>query len=355
MDRCLGQRETGLSLDEVTLPEVLGPHYDTALIGKWHLGHTDATGGLANPNRHGWDHHHGSLSGQLESYLEWPEFEDGERRGMRNDYALSWKVDRAVAWIEARDPDRPWMLWLALNAPHEPFHAPPTQLHHRDLTPDVGEACPEAEARNCYAAMIEAIDSELGRLFGAVSAADAPTAIIVVGDNGAARAVIEPPFSRPHAKGTVYEGGVRVPLIIGGAGAGIADPGRMVDALAQTVDLFATLIELTGLTDLADISSDAGLDSHSLVPYLRNAAPVEPREWLYAERFDSDDPNSADRALRDADYAVIVPADGDAACYDVRADIDNETDLRAGGRAPAACDVLEAQLTALGSREFAGE
>jgi arylsulfatase A-like enzyme len=330
----LGGRELGLSLDETTLPEVVGAQYETALVGKWHLGETEATGGTSSPNEHGWGHYNGVLSGALPDYYAWREVENGVEKGINNEYALSWKVDRAIEWTAAQEA--PWLLVLALNAPHKPFHAPDPSLHGLALDTPIGDECPRNEQVACYTAMVEAADTEIGRLLDVVDLDD--TTVVVMGDNGTPKEAVLDPFTRRHAKGTTYEGGVRVPLVV--SGAAVRNPGRVEGDLVQTLDLFTTIVELTG----GDAS--AGIDARSLVPYLEDREPDEAREWLFTERFADQDPSLADVAIRGPRYSVIRDNGEPAQCFDLDIDIDNTDDLNEGDP-PARCAELEALIATI--------
>ena len=95
-----------------------------------------------------------------------------------------------------------------------------------------------------YLAAIEAMDHEIGRLLDSFSAdTRANTVIIYMGDNGTPRRVFQGP-SRQRAKGSVYQGGVAVPMII--SGRGVSRTGEREDALVSSVDLFATIANLAG-------------------------------------------------------------------------------------------------------------
>src|SRR5262249_42744696 len=126
-------------------------------------------------------------------------------------------------------------------------------------------------------AMIEALDHEIGRLLAEVRARDPRAWVILVSDNGTDEAAVDPAatgcFDREHAKGTAYQAGIRVPLIVAGPG---VVPGTC-DELVSVVDLFATVAELAG-------SSARTEDSISLVPYLRGSKkPL--RRTVYTELF----------------------------------------------------------------------
>ena len=132
-----------------------------------------------------------------------------------------------------------------------PFHNPPINLHSYGANP----------ATNLlkYRAAVEAMDTEIGRLLMSIN--PATTTVIFMGDNGTPGQVIQPPYDSTHAKDTLFEGGIRVPLIIRGPG---ITPGRTSDALVHAVDLFSTQLALTGVP----LPTTVTLDSRSLDPLL---------------------------------------------------------------------------------------
>ena len=141
---------------------------------------------------------------------------------------------------EAGAAKRPYFLWVAFAAAHAPFQKPPSALlAHDDLPGNGGKAF----SRAYYEAMIEALDTEIGRLLKSVDLTT--TTVVYLGDNGTPAEVTAPPYLGSHAKLSLYEGAVRVPFLI--AGAGVAAPGRKVAGLVSTVDLFPTILALAGL------------------------------------------------------------------------------------------------------------
>ena len=133
-----------------------------------------------------------------------------------------------------------------------PAHAPSIyrlgDLHSRDDLPGTTEDI-EARPREYFEAMVEALDTEIGRLITSIDSADYNnTVVIVVGDNGTAPQVA-PGSERGRSKGSIYEGGIHVPLIVSGPGVGA---GR-TDALVNLVDVFPTILELMGADPVADI------------------------------------------------------------------------------------------------------
>jgi arylsulfatase A-like enzyme len=271
----------GLPLDEVTLPEMLdlgtGGAYAHALIGKWHLG-TPQTGGDLAPNLAGYGHFAGSLEGQIQHYDNWRRVVDGVAAPCFK-YATTKCVDDALVWIYAQQ--EPWLCVVSFQAPHAPFHRPPASLHSQSLPPGVpGDSCtqPGPDPLPFYRAAVQAMDTEIGRLLATLPSGErARTTVLFLGDNGTESCVTRPPFS-PQAKGSLYEGGVRVPLIV--SGLGVTRPG-VAPALVNTSDVFATVADLADV-DLAATLPGVTLDSVSFVPCLQDPA-ARVREWVYAD------------------------------------------------------------------------
>lgn len=306
--------------DEVTLPRVLEDLADTANIGKWHLGEDESIGGLRAPNEMGWDHYAGSIS-NLEGYFEFTKVVDGTSHAVKN-YATTETVDDALAWTKARPEDASWLLWVAFNAPHTPFHLPPDGLHQQGGTTDPAEQ---------YDAAVEAVDTELGRLLAALPK---DVTVIVLGDNGSPARAVRAPLDRRRAKGTLYEGGVHVPLCI--AGPEVSESGRSEPALVSSVDLFATAATLMGVTELP---AGAGQDSVSLTPYLAGEAPAQ-RSTVYAEQNRTHErqkngKNVGGRTIRNDRFKLLVFEDGSSALYDLKLDPTETRDLSQSSEADA--------------------
>lgn len=277
-----------LELGEVTLPEMLdlgtGARYAHAMIGKWHLG-SYVVGGDFAPNWAGYDHFSGSLEGQIATYFSWRKVVDGVVSTSTR-YATSACVDDALLWIGQQT--RPWMCVVGFQAPHAPFHAPPANLHTQSLpgaTPT--PSCPPpggTDARPFYRAMVQALDTEIGRLLADLPAGvRARTTVLFLGDNGSESCVRVPPFPS-LGKATVYEGGVSVPLIASGYRVSQGES----SALVSTTDLFATVAELAGV-DLGISFPGLELDSVSFAASLQDPGH-EQRTWIYAESFTANGP-----------------------------------------------------------------
>jgi arylsulfatase B len=305
-----------LPLAELTIPEALelNSHlgYTHAAIGKWHLG--AAVNGELSPNLQGFSHYAGALPGSLPDYYAWPKTTDGVTTQSLN-YATTETVDDALAWISQQA--QPWFLYLAFNAPHVPFDAPPPDLHSQALPPESWLEKP----RPYYKALVEALDTELGRLLAGLGPQVLQqTTVLFVSDNGTPYFATVRPFVPEHAKATLYEGGLRVPLII--SGPGVVAPGRECHALVNTTDLFATVLELAGVDLPSGLPAGLQLDSVSVTPYLADALQPPLRFLVFAEMIApyqlSIGKNGV--AYRDARYKLISFEDGTVELYNLLTD-----------------------------------
>ncbi|MEO0323677.1 MAG: sulfatase-like hydrolase/transferase [Myxococcota bacterium] len=318
-----------------TLHRQLGATTDvrTAVIGKWHL--TRDGSDLGAPLRAGADHYAGTFEGVLDSYTDWTLTTEG-RQERRTAYHTSAMTDLALDWIAAQE--QPWFLWLAFVAPHSPFHLPPAELHERGLSGTAADIADDP--RPYYLAAIEAMDREIGRLLATLAPeVRDETLIVFVGDNGSpARAVSE--FQRRRAKGSLYEGGVRVPLVV--SGAGVTRRGEREAGLVHTVDVAPTLLEILGAPPMD------GVDGESFAPAL-TASGATPRALNYTEFVSAEETGWA---VRDARYKLIVRDDGSEELFDVAADLFERTDLAGEAELAARIDALRlAGLTLRGESE----
>ena len=201
--------------------------------------------------------------------------------------------------------------------------------------------------------MVEAMDHELGRLLTSLGAERlAGTHVIVVGDNGSQNDVTEEPFIAGHGKGTLFEGGVRVPLIV--AGPAVATVGAECRALVNSVDLFATCFELGGATKPLPANAEFPRDSISLVPYLKDPSHKSLRQTIYSERFSLNHTvRDWRRAIRNSRFKLFINIDnGVEHFFDLERDPFEQTNLihqealspegsKAYGELKAALEALE--------------
>ena len=322
MGRAHGAGMPPLPLDEVTLPELFRQHapadYVLANLGKWHL-----SSGADDPSRYGWPYYAGGHPdlGKLDSYSSWPKTINGVTR-TSTVYPTTDTVNETLGRIrKAKAEGRRYFVWGAFNAAHGPYHKPPNALHSRDGLPASG-----GSRRAYYEAMIEALDTEIGRLLREVDLAS--TTVIFVGDNGTPPEVIASPYSRNHAKATNYESGVRVPLLI--AGAGVASPGRIVRELVSTVDLFPTILELAGIDPAAAVPRTRPIDGISLLPHLASQAAPAHHGFLYTEQFMRTYQDRYHRAVRNDTFKLIRRFDGSREFYNLVRDPLEKSNLLAG-------------------------
>ena len=205
-------------------------------------------------------------------------------------YRTTIETDAAIRWIKARSAGTPWMATVSYSAAHTPWqHAPKrlTPLSSPRLSGNVLDCTSPVAGRAIQNQMTEAMDTEFGRLLvetGLAARADdgslrydpqaANTVIVVVGDNGSLGYAVKPPFSLSLAKGTSYQTGVWVPLIV--AGPQVAAPGRAVEHMVNTVDLFQLFGELAGIADV-HAQVPRTVDSAGLLPYLTTPAQASLR------------------------------------------------------------------------------
>ena len=262
-----------LLLEETTLAELLQPTMATWAVGKWHLA-SSAGSGAVHPLLQGFDTHIGPLAnlpGGLvgNGYDSYTKFIDGLPVA-NNGYATTEQVDDALALIAGATG--PWFCSLSFNAAHAPFHAPPAALHSFTLPASIADDIPLA-----MKAMVEAMDTEIGRLLAGLGPSVlAQTLVVFVGDNGTAGLATTAPFNPAHGKGTIFDGGIRVPLIVAGPGVAV---GSECVGLVNTTDLFATIAEAMG------VSQTTGDDSVSLVPYFSDPGQPSLRNHIYSEWF----------------------------------------------------------------------
>ncbi|MFN0077948.1 MAG: sulfatase-like hydrolase/transferase [Prosthecobacter sp.] len=327
-----------LQASEFTLPDAFAANaafnYQLKHLGKYHLINGSSTAAQMSPvTVAGWPSYAGPLSAEVADYYNWTKVvTDGTAGGTSSTagittYATTDTVNDAIAFINTQTTaGKPWFSWVALNAPHFPFHKPPTSLlttqAYIDLSGTAGDIT--ANRLSYYNAAVQAMDTEIGRLLASVDLN--VTTVIFIGDNGTDTQVAQSPYSSSKSKGSLYEGGVRVPLII--RGPNVISPGRTTDTLVHSVDLYSTILELAGI-NVATTTAGVTLDSQSLLPVLQNQTVTRP--FAYSELFDTATPTSGGEELRDSRYKVIRFNTGTAEFYDLQVDPYEAVNLIAGG------------------------
>jgi arylsulfatase B len=287
----------GLQSNEFTFPMALAAGtddaYRTAEVGKWHMADVN-NGWLEHPGRAGFDFYSAIMHGG-DSYFSWRKNLNGEAVRLTS-YGAVDRADTAIDWI-GKQGDEPWFMWLSFILPHTPLHLPPRELLQSDYSDLSPTADPADDPIRYFHAMIEAMDTSIGRVLDSMTPeVRANTYVIFIGDNGTTNSSVTEPFRSGAAKGTPYQGGVNVPLIVSGPG---VVEGGVSEALVHSADLYSTMLEMAG-ADIAD-SIPRGIlhDSVSFLPYLANPRRASLRDWVYADVF----PGSFE-GVPDASYAM---------------------------------------------------
>ena len=178
----------GLPTDERTLPQALkDAGYQTAMVGKWHLGHADQK---YWPQNRGFDHFYGNLVGEVDYFTkERGGLVDWQRDGKffkEDGYYTTLIGNEAVNIIENHDTSKPLFLYVASLAPHAPYQAP------KEDDRRLQECWPETMHRHTYAAMITDLDTQVGRIVAALKQKNMldNTLIIFSSDNGGATSAL---------------------------------------------------------------------------------------------------------------------------------------------------------------------
>ena len=288
-----------LPLAEIALPEVLREAgYHTWHVGKWHLG-----GPEYYPERHGFERNVGGCEWGMPHrgyFAPWgiPTLEDGPE----GQYLTDRLTDEAIRLIEGNDDGRPFFLNLCYYSVHTPIQAKPAKIaKYRakasalglDQLPAFEEGdyfpCEHKKDRRIvrrliqsdpvYAAMVESVDENVGRLLQAleVSGQAANTVVIFFSDNGGlATSEGSPTCNAPLAegKGWMYEGGTREPLIV--RWPGVVEAGAWRREPVTSTDLYPTVLDAAGLP----LMPEQHVDGVSLMPLLTGSGVPE-REAIY--------------------------------------------------------------------------
>jgi arylsulfatase A-like enzyme len=291
----------GLPTDEWLLPQALhAAGYRTAIVGKWHLGHADRK---YWPRQRGFNYQYGPLLGEIDYFTH---SAHGTVDWFRNNkpvkekgYVTTLLGNDAVRLIRAHDVKRPLFLYVAFTSPHSPYQVPQAYL---DKYPGI-----EDRSRRAYAAMITAMDEQIGRIVQALDQMKLRdnTLIVFQSDNGGPRSALVtgevdmskstiPADNGPFrgGKGSLYEGGTRVAAVA--YWAGHIPAGAVVDQPIQSVDMYPTLARLAG----ASPSKDKPLDGSDVWPAIAAGQPSPRKEVVY-------DIEPFRAALRQGDWKLI--------------------------------------------------
>jgi len=335
--------------------------YATAAFGKWHMAGLGQSGypGI-KPREAGFDLYRGNLNGAPSTYWMYEyhvqdastpadkyRTEEAPTRSLPGiaptTYAPVTQVADALKWIneqERQRPDQPWLAWVAFNNAHitENQRPNPMAVPNADTLDDrtrremqaCGGQFGSANVGKCtdkalHRALTNSLDTIAGRLLQAVDALDRNTYVIFVGDNGtwmfgANREFIDNMYITrlDRSKGSAYESGVRVPLVVRGPG---IRAGTSSNVPVHAVDMFSTVLELAGLDVPATVPNRTGdgkvnVDGVSFAPVLlKNAKQTRDpyRDYLLVEVINPTKQNLRQVAARNTHYKVLCTTSADTA------------------------------------------
>jgi arylsulfatase A-like enzyme len=309
--------------EEQTLAEVLhAAGYATASIGKWHLG-----GPEYYPERHGFDLNvAGTDAPQPRPGFFAPYDIATIEQGPPGEYITDRLGEEAVKFIRT-NAKRPFFLYLPHFAVHMPIQGKKKLVEKYQSRVKDGMRHTNA----AYAAMIDSMDQTVGRIretLDEIGAADR-TIIIFTSDNGG-RIPTSSNAPLRAGKGSCYEGGVRVPLIVYWPGA--TPPGTECETPVITMDIYPTILEMTGTVG----STQAAGDGLSLAPLLRQDGQLAQRGlfWHYPHyQHYQKEGTTPYGAIRRGDWKLIeFYDDKPAELYNLREDISERHDIAATER-----------------------
>lgn len=260
----------GLPLDERTMADVFrAGGYETAMAGKWHLGHFERR---YLPGARGFDHSYGHVNGAIDYYTH---ERDGGLDWHRNGQSLAEPgystelVGReAVARIEKRNKQKPLFLYVPFNAPHTPLQAP------KEI--EASYAAITDSKRRTFAAMVTELDTQVGRILEALDREKIAdnTIVLFFSDNGGPTGSGAKNYPLRGAKGSTWEGGMRVPALL--RYPGVLSEGLRLPQVMTAMDVLPTLAGAAGI----NAGGGKPLDGKNLWPALK-ARRAEPREDLF--------------------------------------------------------------------------
>jgi arylsulfatase A-like enzyme len=330
--RARGDVRLGLPPGIATVPALLrAGGYDTALVGKWHLGYPPHFG----PLKSGYAEFYGTMGGGIDyfSHRDWRgehDLYDGNEPTHASGYATDLFTDRAVDFIErSKDTTRPFLLSVHYTAPHWPWEAREDEAESRRI----GSAIYHHDGGSLatYRAMVRQMDEGIGAIVDALARTGraSDTLVTFTSDNGGERYSDTWPFV--GGKMDLLEGGLRVPLIA--RWPDVIAPSAVTPALAMTMDLGATMLASAGIAP----SPAEPLDGIDLMPVFRAPRSAAPRDLFWRMK------HRGQRAVRSGAWKYLLQ-DGHEFLFDLAHDPRERANL--ARRAPAMLTALRERYDA---------
>lgn len=320
--------------EETTMANVFhDAGYATASFGKWHLG-----GEKYYPDKHGFDFFLAGTDKPNTEHFFSPYGIPTLPDGPKGEYVTDRLTDEAIRFIDT-NKDKPFFVYL----PHFTVHLP-LQAKQKLIAKYQAKIKPnDAQSNAIYAAMIDSLDQSVGRIrseLKKLGIADR-TIMVFTSDNGG-RIPTTSNLPLRVGKGSCYEGGTRVPLIIDWPG--VAEPGSVCDTPVISMDLFPTFMEIAGLAD----GAKTAIDGVSLAPILRQSGDLRRDElfWHYPHYQHYQKGGAIPySAIRKGNFKLIeFLADMRIELYNLKDDIGEQRDL--ASQLPDKVDELRKRLHA---------
>lgn len=290
--------------------------YRTGLIGKWHLGYPQAY----QPNNRGYEHFYGLLQGSRSYY---PYAKPSKDRVIRHNnnptpesgYITDRLGDAACEFIE-QNRGKPFYLFVSFTAPHGPLD-PRKGSYDATRTKHI-----KHDARRGYAGLIVALDDNVGKILATIenNGLNNNTIIIFTNDNGGPGGKDSTSnYPLRGYKGSLYEGGIRVPWAM--SWPGVIEAGSVIHTPVITMDILPTVFEAAG----EPVPAEWELDGTSLMPLFGASVSQFPERTLYWRRSGIKGPI----ALRDGHWKLLArnTPNQEPELYDLSSDIGESRNL----------------------------
>jgi len=312
------KRLDDMPLEEVTIAEALKPAgYVTAHIGKWHLGRPPFY-----PEHQGFDVNIGGTKHGMTWDFFWPGWRNympkliGKQEG---EYLPERLSAEAVKFIET-NRNKPFFLNMCHYQVHIPIQAKKEVIEKYKAKPRKGR-----QNDPIYAAMLESVDQSVGRITETLKrlSMEDRTVIFFTSDNGGL-ATRDGGFKAPTlnaplrgGKGQLYEGGIRVPWIV--KWPGVIKPGSICDVPIISIDIFPTIMEMAGITD---VKTRGPIDGESLIPLLTHSGGLKRDAIFWHFPHFSYEITRPSGVIRQGDYKLIERfEDGTLKLFNLKDDI----------------------------------
>lgn len=287
----------GIHPDEHFMPQsFLAAGYQTAMVGKWHLGHAQQS---YHPNNRGFEHFYGHLHTEVGFY---PPFanqggKDFQQNGVSieaDGYETFLLADEASRYIVQRDKNKPFFLYMPFIAPHTPLDAPedlqrkyknidtdlaPARSKQTDSTRRISKLLLQPSARPMYAAVVDAMDQAVMQVLNTLDAEGIAeqTIVLFFSDNGGAAYSVGGADNHPlrGGKGETFEGGIRVVSLLRWPGK--IKAGTKFTEIMTVMDVFPTLADAAGVV----AGNNFKLDGHSMWSAISEGKTIPRDEYVF--------------------------------------------------------------------------